>query len=142
MKKLLLLSTIFLMRFASAYNGYGRFSLDEFFYRINPETVVFSILFIIFFALIYYALSKVFRSRRPYEKSNVAIPAVISLAISALIIYGMYLSDLRYILSDIAYYSYILDYLIPILIIIFVIYLIWLFESRRRRNRRRRRYRD
>lgn len=142
MKKLLLLSTIFLMEFVSAYNGYGRFSLDEFLYRINPETVVFSILFIILFTLIYYALSKVFRSRRPYEKSNVAIPAVISLATSALIIYGMYLSDLRYILSDIAYYSYILDYLIPILIIIFVIYLIWLFESRRRRNRRRRRYRD
>jgi len=130
------------MEFVSAYNGYGRFSLDEFLYRINPETVVFSILFIILFAFIYYALSKVFRSRRPYEKSNVAIPAIISLATSALIIYGIYLSDLRYILSDIAYYSYILDYLIPILIIIFVIYLIWLFESRRRRNRRRRRYRD
>lgn len=141
MKKLLLLSTIFLMKFVSAYNGYGRFSLDEFFYRINPETVVFGILFIIFFAFIYYALSKVFRSRHPYERPNVAIPAVISLATSALIIYGIYLSDFRYILSDIAYYSYILNYLIPILIIIFVIYLIWLFERRSRRNRRRR-YRD
>lgn len=135
MKKLLL-STTFLMKFVSAYNGYGRFSLDEFFYRINPETVVFVILFIIFFSLIYYALSKLFRSRRPYERSNLAIPAVISLATSALIIYGLYLSDLRYILSDIVYYSYILNYLIPILIIIFVIYLIWLFERRSRRNRR------
>jgi len=73
---------------AQFYSGYGGFSLGEFFDRIDPQTIILVLLFLIFFALIFYALSRIFKD--PYGQPNKGIAGTIAFCISAIIIYGLY----------------------------------------------------
>ena len=92
---------IFQTKFASAqlfdgYGGYcGEISLGDFFDSLDPSTVVYGLLFFIFFTVIFLVLSRVnlFRGRRtPWggEEPNTMAAGVVSFAISALIVYYMY----------------------------------------------------
>jgi hypothetical protein len=83
---------ILLMNFINAqfFGGYGRFSISSFFSSIDPETITFGLLFFIFFALIFYGLAKVFK--KSSGEPNKGVAGTIALALSLLIIYGIYRS--------------------------------------------------
>ncbi len=117
---------IFLIQAVSAqfFGGYGRFSITDFFNSIEPETMSLSLLFFIFFALLFYALSKVFKDR--YGEPNKAVAGTISLAVSLLIVYGIYqygfdIGDLFYGLGISAEILYLI---VPIIFLILAIFLI------------------
>ncbi|MEK6840494.1 MAG: hypothetical protein AABX79_00900 [Nanoarchaeota archaeon] len=100
---LALLASLFLMNFASAqfFDGYGwsgSISLGDFFDSLDPTTVVYGLLFFIFFTVIFLILTKVnlFRGRRTSwggEEPNTTAAGVVAFAISALIVYYMYRQD-------------------------------------------------
>jgi len=127
MKKLLLLSTIFLMKFASAqfYSGYGGFSLAEFFDRIDPQTIILVLLFLVFFALIFYALSRIFKD--PHGRPNKGIAGIIAFAISAMITYGLYRTgfDFGGIFYNLGFSSDLLYPILAAVSLIIVGLLIW-----------------
>ena len=110
---------------AQFYSGYGGFSLGEFFDRIDPQTIILVLLFLIFFALIFYALSRIFKD--PYGQPNKGIAGTIALAVASLIIYGLYRTGFNF--EDIFYnFGLSIDFLYPILGILFLIVaglLIW-----------------
>jgi len=83
---------ILLIQFTSAqfFGGYGRFSIGNFFNNIDSSTIILSSLFFIFFALLFYALSRVFKN--PYGEPNKGIAGTIAFALSMLIIYGIHRS--------------------------------------------------
>ena len=110
---------------AQFYSGYGRFSLGNFFDRIDPQTMILLLLFLIFFVLIFYPLSRFFKG--PYGQPNKVIPAIIAFSISAIIIYGLYRTgfDIGSIFFNL---GFSVDLLYPILAIVFLIIaglLIW-----------------
>lgn len=84
-KSLPVILGLLLINFVSAYNGYS--SLSNFLNRIEPSTLILAALFLIFFAFLYYVLSKIFRNQ--YNQPNKAIAGVIALGMSILIIYGI-----------------------------------------------------
>lgn len=85
MKKIFLsLALILLINFASAYNGLDR-ALDS----IDPQTVFLFAVFIISFALLNFALTRVFKKQRQ-------IGILIALVLSFLITYGLRNSSLSY----------------------------------------------
>ena len=84
-KSLMIILGLLLTNFASAYGGYS--SLGNFLYWIQPSTIILAVLFLIFFAFLYYVLSKIFRDE--YNKPNKAIAGVIAICISVLIVYGI-----------------------------------------------------
>ena len=118
---------VLLMQFVSAqfFSGYGGFSLGEFFDRIDPQTIILVLLFFIFFALIFYALSRIFKD--PYGQPNKGIAGTIAFAVTSLIIYGLYRTGFN--IGDIFYdLGFSVDFLYPILAIVFLIIaalLIW-----------------
>ena len=73
---------------AQFYSGYGGFSLAGFFDRIDPQTIIFALLFLIFFVLIFYPLSRVFKD--PHGQPNKGIAGTLAFAVASLIIYGLY----------------------------------------------------
>jgi len=75
---------------AQFFSGYGRFSITDLFYNIDPATITLGLLFLIFFALIFYALSKIFKD--PSGQPNKGIAGTIAFAVSFLIIYGIHRS--------------------------------------------------
>ncbi|MBA7608460.1 hypothetical protein ES703_15637 [subsurface metagenome] len=81
---------VFLTQVVSAqfFSGYGGFSLGEFFDRVDPQTIILVLLFFIFFALIFYALSRIFKDRS--GQPNKGIAGTIAFAATSLIIYGLY----------------------------------------------------
>ncbi len=96
MKKGLIASFVSLLMIklvsAQFYSGYGgSFSITSFLDRIGSENVIFVTLFIIFFAVLFYALSRVFKDS--YGQPNKPIAGVLAFAISALISYGIYRSN-------------------------------------------------
>jgi hypothetical protein len=110
---------------AQFFSGYGGFSLAEFFNRIDPQTIILVLLFLIFFALIFYALSRIFKD--PYGQPNKGIAGTIAFCISAIIIYGLYRTgfDIGNIFYD---WGFSVGSLYPILSIVFLIVaglLIW-----------------
>jgi len=110
---------------AQFYSGYGGFSLGEFFDRIDPQTIILVLLFLIFFALIFYALSRIFKD--PYGQPNKGIAGTIAFCISAIIIYGLYRTgfDLGSVFYD---WGFSVGSLYPILAVVFLIVaflLIW-----------------
>jgi len=110
---------------AQFYSGYGGFSLGEFFDRIDPQTIILVLLFLIFFALIFYALSRIFKD--PYGQPNKGIAGTIAFCISAIIIYGLYRTgfDLGSVFYD---WGFSVGSLYPILSVLFLIVaglLIW-----------------
>lgn len=128
-KSILFALSIFFIKFVSAqFFRYGYFSIEDFFYSIDPTTMTFGVLFVILFALIYFILSRFFTDR--YGRPNKAIPAIISAGVSLLTVYWMYYSgfDLEYFLYSIGFYGWG-----PLLAILIVIGLIILFFKRGRR---------
>jgi hypothetical protein len=118
---------IFLTQVISAqfYSGYGRFSLGDFFDRIDPSTMTLILLFLVFFALIFYALSRIFKD--PYGQPNKGIAGTIAFSITSLIIYGLYRTGFD--LGSVFYnWGFSVGSLYPILGILFLIVtglLIW-----------------
>ncbi len=111
MKKGVLALTLFLYLFltnfvsAQFFDGYGggfgwdgRISLADFFDSLDPSTVVYGLLFFIFFTVIFLILTKVnlFKGKRTHwggEEPNTTAAGVVAFAISALIVYYMYRQD-------------------------------------------------
>jgi len=128
-KRGLLLSFIlglFSINLISAQFYGGGYSLSDILYLINPSTVFLGIIFVISFTLINIGLSRVFRD-------NKAVPAVLSLALSFGIIYGMNRMNFNY---DSIFYSFfffvppnILETLIPIISLILLLIIIWKFKG-------------
>lgn len=81
-KKGLIFSGIIMSLFSIGFISAQTFSLSDFLSTIDPSTVLLSVLFILFFAIIYFATSKMF-------KGNKGVPAVISICVSLLIVYGI-----------------------------------------------------
>ena len=100
---LALFVSLFLTNFVSAqffddYGWSGRISLADFFDSLDPSTVVYGLLFFIFFTVIFLILSKVnlFKGKRTPlggEEPNTMAAGVVAFAISALIVYYMYRQD-------------------------------------------------
>lgn len=65
------------------------FSLSEFFYNIDPSTMILGVVFLVSFALINFSLGRIF-------KENPAVSAIVSLCAALLIVYGLNLSGLDY----------------------------------------------
>lgn len=123
--------SILLIKFASAYNGYGSFSLGDFFDSIEPSTMILGSLFIIFFAFINFVLSRVFTNRTTGEP-NKAIAGIISLMVSLLIVYGINRSglDVENFFFDIGISGDLLYTIVPIILIIGAIYLIFKYKAK------------
>jgi len=111
---------------AQFYSGYGGFSLTNFFSRIDPTTIIFGLLFLIFFILIFYALSRVFKDQ--YGQPNKGIAGTLAFAVTSLIIYyGFYRTGFNF---EGIFYNFGLSVgsLYPILTVLFLIVaglLIW-----------------
>ena len=85
-----------LVSFVSA----ASFSVSEFLDKIDSSTIVLGTLFLIFFAMLYFILSRVFTKKTIYGKEpNQGIATVLALSISLLIVYG--LNKLDFNLEDI-----------------------------------------
>lgn len=129
----LIVLSLFLIQAVSAqfFGGYGGFSLGEFFDRIDPQTAILGALFLVFFVLIFYPLSRFFKDQ--YGQPNKAAAGIPAGAISFIIIYEIYRSgfnieDLFYGLgvpSDFIYN------ILPIIILAFAILIIWVLGRRR-----------
>ncbi len=110
---------------AQFYSGYGGFSFADFFNRIDPQTIIFGLLFLIFFALIFYAASRVFKDQ--YGQPNKGIAGTLAFTVTSLIIYGLYRTGFNFegIFYDI---GFSVGSLYPILTVLFLIVaglLIW-----------------
>lgn len=131
-KSVILLTLLFLINFVSAqfFSGYGRFSVTDFFDRIDPQTMIIGAIFLIAFALIYYSLSRVFKDS--YGQPNKAIAAPIAFSVSALIVYGIYKYgfDFEGIFYDIGISSDLLYTILPIIFFILAILIIWKLKIR------------
>ena len=113
---------------AQFFGGYGRFSITDFFSSIEPATITLGLLFFIFFALIFYVLSRVFKDQ--YGQPNKGIAGTISLALSLLIIYGLYRTGFD--LGNIFYnLGFSVGALYPILSVLFLIIAILLIRKLR-----------
>ncbi|MDO8622772.1 MAG: hypothetical protein Q7R52_00845 [archaeon] len=80
-----ILTALFSLNLVSAQS----FSLSDFFYNIDPSTMILGVVFLISFALINFSLKRIF-------KDNAAVPAIVALCISLLIVYGLNLSGFDY----------------------------------------------
>jgi len=78
----------------SAFGNYGNFSISTFLDSIDSSTLLLGGIFLISFALLFFALSRVFKDKNGYP--NKAIAGVISLVLSVFIIYGINKSELDF----------------------------------------------
>ncbi len=121
---------IFLIQFVSAqfFGGYGGFSLTNFFSSIDPTTITFGLLFLIFFILIFYALSRVFKDS--YGQPNKGVAGGLAFAVTSLIIYGLYRTGFNFenIFYDLGLSA---GSLYPILTILFLVVAIILIRKLR-----------
>jgi len=128
-KGLIFVLSIFLINFVSAFShyGYGRFSFTDLLNRTDPQIVTLTILFLIFFSLIFLVLMRFSLFKNPYGEPHRGIAGVIALGASALITYWMYIRgfDLSGIFLDIGLSSDSLYGIFPILFLILAILLIW-----------------
>jgi len=125
MKKRGLLLTFFLgvmlIGFASAqYGYYGTFSLSNFLDSIGPSTMILSVLFIIFFAVLHNIVFITF------FRGNSGISAIVSLLVSVLAIYGINRArwDIGGLFYGLGISSGILSIVIPFILLIAAIYII------------------
>lgn len=115
---------ISLLSFVSAYGSYS-FSLGNFFNTVDSSTMILGTLFIIFFALINFALANFFRSRNANQ--NGFLSAVISFSASLLIVYSLHRSNLNIesFFYNIGFSEELLGTIIPIILVLGIIFLIW-----------------
>ena len=113
---LIFLTGIISAQFGYSY-GYGFFSLEGFLNSFSDTTIVLGCLFFIFFCFIMFSTGKIF-------KGNRASSAVVSFALSILIIYGLYRSgiDFTSIFYQLAFFG---DLIRLLVVILFVIFTIW-----------------
>jgi len=123
-----ILAGLISMNFTSAYNGYS--SLSNFFYWIEPSTMILAVLFLVFFAFLYYVLSKIFRNE--YHQPNKAVAGVIALCMSLLIVYGINRS--AWDIEAFFYRFNISNILIYIVSIAAIIFLLWLIFRKKRKK--------
>lgn len=112
--------------FASAYYGsFSSFSLSDMLSSIDSSTMLLGSVFIICFALIYFALGRFFK--KADGTPNTTIAAVIGLVISLFIIYGINQSDMdvQNILFDIGVSESLTQTVAPFILIFGAIFLIW-----------------
>ena len=80
------------------YGSYGSFSISNFINTLDPATVVYGLLFFIFFTIIFLTLSRLglFKTKGPFpwssSSTNSSAAGVLSFSISALIVYYLYRS--------------------------------------------------
>ncbi len=121
------LITLFSINLISAqfYSGYNRFSLPDLLRSIDPQTMILGSLFLIFFILIFYPLSRVFKNS--YGQPNTTIAGVLAFVISTLIIYGINRSgfDIEGLFYGLGLSSGILYIILPIILLIGSLFLIW-----------------
>lgn len=125
MKKSVALIFSFLMLFLAGtvtaqYYGSSSASLGDLLSRIDSSTLILGSLFIIFFALIYFSLSKTIFSKEP------ALGGIIAFTLSMLIIYGINKSDydIEGFFYNLGVTSDVLYSIIPILLIIAIVFVI------------------
>ena len=116
-----LVSIIILTNFASAYSSDP---LRDFFDSIGPTTFTLGVVFIVSFALLYFALTKTFKK----EKTT---PGIIALAIALLITYGANRSNLD--LQQ--YFFYQQDWSITTILFVLAIIgiAIWIIKEEKKR---------
>ncbi|MCX6749527.1 MAG: hypothetical protein NTW17_02155 [Candidatus Pacearchaeota archaeon] len=120
----LVILSLFLINFVSAQFGYGSFSITDIFDSFGPENIILMAVFLVLFAVIFYATSRVFKDS--YGQPNRAIAGVISFALSVLATYGIYrsgfdISGLFYgfgISGDLLYTSIFVIFVIIMILII------------------------
>jgi len=119
--------SLFLINLVSAYGGY---SLRDLFYRIDPGVLVSILLFVIFFAFLNYIFSRVFRDK--YGKVNTGTSIVISLCISALIVYWV---NRSYWVENLLYSLQIENLFLYILLIAAIIFILWLIFRKKPKSK-------
>ncbi len=119
---------LILISFASAYGSYNSFSFGELFDSIDSSTMLLGSLFLIFFAIIYFATSRVFKDRSGYPNKGVA--STISIVTSLLIVYGIHQTgfEVEELFYNIGVSEGMLNTLVPIILLIGAIYLIYRFK--------------
>ncbi|MBI3623019.1 hypothetical protein HY212_02980 [Candidatus Pacearchaeota archaeon] len=132
-KVILAVSSILLLSFVSAYSyypGYNGFSLSNFLNNIDQSTLILGTLFLIFFAVLNFALGKTFKGKD--GEPNKPVTAILSLGISLLIIYGLNRSGLNYEnwVYSIGIPQEILWTIIPWIIIAGLVLLFWKLKLR------------
>ncbi|MDP3992381.1 MAG: hypothetical protein Q8P79_02650 [Nanoarchaeota archaeon] len=136
---------LFLLSFVSAqffsdYGSYGSFSITGFFDSIGSQDIILLTSFIIIFAFLFFALSRInlFKTTKmtPYgrvDEPNKAIPGVISFAISLLAVYGIYRSDfdLEGLFSGFGISTEIFYPLMWVILVAAAVFIIWAFGRRK-----------
>jgi len=114
---------VFLTQAVSAqfFGSYGSFSITDFFSSIDPETITLGLLFFIFFALLFYALSRFFKDQ--HGQPNKGIAGTIAFALAFLIIYGIYRSGFS--LENLFYGVGIPSGILPIILLALAVLVIW-----------------
>ena len=126
---LLIILSLFLTNFVSAYRGY---SLRDLFYRVDPGVLVSIVLFIIFFAFLNYILSRVFKDK--YGNVNTGTSVIISLCISALIVYWV---NRSYWIENLLYSLQIENLFLYILLIAAIIFILWIIFRKKSKYKKR-----
>ncbi|GBE19727.1 MAG TPA: hypothetical protein ENG87_01230 [Candidatus Pacearchaeota archaeon] len=116
----LLITSIFLISFVSAYGSYTSFSFSDFLDQLDSSMMILGSIFIICFILFNFSLSKFFRDNRP-------IAGTISFVLSLLTIWGINKTGLDYenFLSNIGLSGDLLSIIVPAILIIGAIIFIW-----------------
>lgn len=140
MKKSLIASSLFsslfaivLMKFASAYyDSSDTFNLSDLINQIDPSIIILSVIFIVSFALMFFSLKNIFRGDK-------AIPAIVSLAMSILIVYGISKSgfDFENLFYDMGITLEVLHIIFPIFIIALVLIFVFFIIFRTGRKARK-----
>ena len=111
---------------AQFYGNIGQFSFSNFLSSINPQDLTLMALFIIFFAVLFYAFGKFFKDS--YGQPNKAIAGAVAFGVAALITYyGFYRTgfDLTGLFYGWGIDEGLLYSVIPILLLAFVVIGLW-----------------
>ncbi len=122
---------IMAINFVAAYGSYSNFSIGDLLDSIDSSTMILGSLFIIFFAILNFALSRFFINKIT-GLPNKGIAGTISLVMSILIIYGINKMgmDFEDFFYNIGFSEGILGIFLPIIILIGAIYFIMKFKIR------------
>jgi hypothetical protein len=107
-----------------AINFVSSLGVNDLLSQIDESTVIFLAVFLIAFALIFFALNKVF-------KGNTSISGIISVALSFLIVYGINKSqfDVEGFFFDLGVPSSLFATIIPIIVVAGIIFLVIKFKK-------------
>ena len=120
---------LLLANFVSAYSYGSYFSIRDYLYSIDPQTMTLAVVFIVIFAFVFYSLSRMLKNSE--GEPNVIIAAVIAFAIAAFAGYGINRSnfDITNLFYNIGISGDALIWIISIFAILFAFFLIKKFKS-------------